>query len=182
MTPLQLITAHAVLANGGRLVRPTLLRRSPEVLTAGPRDGLIPEGVEIHSALMSPETAAWLVQHPMRNVVERGTGKAARIPGFSMFGKTGTAQKLDPDTGTYSDTAWVVSFVCGAPAEDPKVLVLVMVDEPTAPGIHYGGTVAAPTAARILQFATARVTELGSPTASPANRLTLAPDLSEETR
>lgn len=182
VTPLQLITAHAVLANGGRLVRPTLVCRSPELLTAGPQEGLISEGVEIHSALMSSETAAWLVQHPMRNVVERGTGKAARIPGFSMFGKTGTAQKLDPDTGTYSDTAWVVSFVCGAPAEDPKVLVLVMVDEPTAPGIHYGGTVAAPTAARILQFATARVTELGLPAASPANRMTKAPSLSEETQ
>jgi len=75
---------------------------------------------------------------------------------LSVFGKTGTAQKLDPVTGTYSDTAWVLSFVCGAPAEDPTVIVLLMVDEPTAPGIHYGGTIAAPVASRILQFAEAR--------------------------
>ena len=93
----------------------------------------------------------------MRQVVERGTGKSAKIPGISVFGKTGTAQKLDLLTGTYSDNAWVVSFVCGAPANDPDVIVLVMVDEPTTPGTHYGGTVAAPAAARILQFAETRV-------------------------
>jgi cell division protein FtsI (penicillin-binding protein 3) len=115
----------------------------------------------VGTQLLDPEITNWLVQSPMHQVVERGTGKSARIPGLSIFGKTGTAQKLDPQTGTYSDTAWVVSFLCGAPAENPSVIVLLMVDEATTPGTHYGGTVAAPTAARILQFAEARVRTLG---------------------
>jgi cell division protein FtsI/penicillin-binding protein 2 len=152
-TPLQLITAHAVLANGGRLVQPTLICRS-QALQPDSVDGpVVPPAEEVATPLINPEHAAWLVQEPLVDVVLRGTGKAARIPGLSIFGKTGTAQKLDPETGTYSDRAWVVSFVCGAPAEHPEALVLVMVDEPTAPGIHYGGTVAAPAAAKILQKA-----------------------------
>jgi cell division protein FtsI/penicillin-binding protein 2 len=160
-TPLQLITAHAVLANGGRLIRPTLLRRetSPEsnFATHTPATNtelLNPPTHDVETPLVDAEHAAWLVQNPLRDVITRGTGKAARTPGLDIFGKTGTAQKLDPNTGTYSDKAWVVSFVCGAPASNPAALVLVMVDEPTAPGIHYGGTVAAPTAARILAAAT----------------------------
>ncbi|HAP08913.1 MAG TPA: penicillin-binding protein 2 [Planctomycetaceae bacterium] len=159
VTPLQLLTAHAALANGGQLRRPTLLRRSlqPELATAD--TATVAAGEAVDSLLLSRETAEWLVREPMRQVVERGTAKAARLPGISLFGKTGTAQKLDPETGTYSDRAWVVSFVCGAPAEAPRVVVLVMVDEPTAPGIHYGGTVAAPTAARLTAIAEQRVAD-----------------------
>lgn len=159
VTPLQLITAHAALANGGRLVRPRLLKSAGDdelqapLFTVSTAAG--PAAVE--SQLLDSAVCDWLVEQPMRQVVERGTGKSARIPGLSVFGKTGTAQKLDPETGRYSDSAWVLSFICGAPAENPEVLVLVMVDEPTAPGSHYGGTVAAPTAARILQYAVSRV-------------------------
>lgn len=158
VTPLQLITAHAALANGGRLVRPHLLKRS-DSSELGTVSGsqIVKPGADVQSVLLDSDIAEWLVQEPMKQVVERGTGKSAKVPGMSIFGKTGTAQKLDLLTGTYSDKAWVLSFVCGAPAEDPEVVVLVMVDEPTAPGIHYGGTVAAPTASRILQFATTRV-------------------------
>ncbi len=158
VTPLQLITAHAALANGGRLVRPHLLKRSDSSeLDTVSGSQIVEPGADVQSVLLDSGIAEWLVQEPMKQVVERGTGKSAKIPGLSMFGKTGTAQKLDLLTGTYSDKAWVLSFVCGAPAEDPEVVVLVMVDEPTTPGIHYGGTVAAPTASRILQFATTRV-------------------------
>jgi len=161
VTPLQLITAHAALANGGRLIRPRLLKRAKSSGTNTVSDQQIVEpGADVQSVVLDADIAEWLVREPMKQVVERGTGKSARIPGMSMFGKTGTAQKLDLLTGTYSDTAWVVSFVCGAPAEHPEVLVLVMVDEPTAPGIHYGGTVSAPTASRILQFAETRVHSL----------------------
>ena len=158
VTPLQLITAHAALANGGRLVRPHLLKRADNQAQDSVSGSQIVEpGADVQSVLLDSDIAEWLVQQPMKQVVERGTGKSAKITGLSMFGKTGTAQKLDLLTGTYSDKAWVLSFVCGAPAEDPEVLVLVMVDEPTTPGIHYGGTVAAPTASRILQFAETRV-------------------------
>jgi cell division protein FtsI/penicillin-binding protein 2 len=160
---LQLITAHAALANGGSLVRPRLLKGAAGD-GAGSLPGQLIRIVEpadgVGARLLDAETAQWLVREPMKQVVERGTGKSARIPGLSIFGKTGTAQKLDPTTGTYSDNAWVVSFLCGAPAEDPAVIVLLMVDEPTAPGVHYGGTVAAPAASRILQFAEARARTL----------------------
>lgn len=158
VTPLQLITAHAALANGGRLVRPHLLKRSDRSeLDTVSGSQIVEPGADVQSVLLDSDIAEWLVQEPMKQVVERGTGKSAKVPGMSIFGKTGTAQKLDLLTGTYSDKAWVLSFVCGAPAEDPEVVVLVMVDEPTTPGIHYGGTVAAPTASRILQFAKTRV-------------------------
>lgn len=163
VTPLQLIAAHAALANGGRLVRPQLLRKATgenQDQSVGPYHVVAP-AADVESKLLDTDIASWLVQEPMKQVVERGTGKSARTAGLSMFGKTGTAQKLDPVAGTYSDTAWVLSFVCGAPAEDPSVVVLLMVDEPTVPGSHYGGTVAAPTAARILQFAEARTRTLG---------------------
>ncbi len=176
VTPLQLITAHAALANGGRLLRPHLLKRT-DIDENDPMSGsqVVAPGADVQSVLLDTDIAEWLVQEPMKQVVERGTGKSAKIPGLSIFGKTGTAQKLDLLTGTYSDKAWVVSFVCGSPAEAPKVLVLVMVDEPTAPGIHYGGTVAAPTAARILQFAETRIRSFVSPrlnclTACPPGR------------
>lgn len=158
-TPLQLITAHAVLANGGRLIRPTLICRGDGGHAGTADGGLVVPSADLETPLVNSEHAQWLVQKPLRDVVLRGTGKAARIDGLSIFGKTGTAQKLDPETGTYSDRAWVVSFVCGAPAERPRALVLVMVDEPTAPGIHYGGTVAAPVASRILQAAMLRMVE-----------------------
>lgn len=105
----------------------------------------------------------------MKGVVERGTAKAGRISGLSIFGKTGTAQKPDQETGGYSDTRHVCSFVCGAPAENPQVLVLVMVDEPTADGLHYGGTVAAPTASKLLQFALRRLPQL-------SGRMTIRPE------
>ncbi|MBL8811119.1 MAG: penicillin-binding protein 2 [Planctomycetaceae bacterium] len=151
VTPLQLITAHAAIANGGKLIRPRLVRSTDET-----SENLVAATVDVETPLLSPENCDWLLQHPMKGVVERGTGKSARTPGISMFGKTGTAQKLDPDTGTYSDHAWVLSFICGAPAENPEVIVLVMVDEPSEKGVQYGGTVAAPTAAKILQSALER--------------------------
>ncbi len=162
VTPLQLITAHAALANGGRLVRPHVLRKIANDAEADASyTTTVAPAADVGATLLDRDIAGWMIQHPMVQVVERGTGKSARTPGLSMFGKTGTAQKLDPETGTYSDKAWVLSFVCGAPAENPEVLVLLMVDDPKAAGIHYGGTVAAPTAARILQFAASRIKALG---------------------
>ena len=175
VTPLQLITAHAALANGGKLVRPRLLLDSSDDYVA-PTPLTQIETVDakpaVESNILDASIAQWLVNYPMQNVVERGTGKAARTPGLSIFGKTGTAQKADPETGGYSDTKHICSFVCGAPAENPQVLVLVMVDEPTAPGAHYGGSVAAPTASKLLQFALQRMPYLSQRlTVNPADDL-----------
>ncbi len=151
VTPIQLITAHAALANGGRLLRPTLIRT--EGLGDDDSDTYLTEldPARVVSNTVSPQIAKWLVETPMREVVKRGTGRRAKIAGHSVFGKTGTAQKLDPQTGRYSENEYVCSFLCGAPAESPRVLVLVTIDAPTKGKNPGGGTVAAPTAARILE-------------------------------
>jgi membrane peptidoglycan carboxypeptidase len=78
----------------------------------------------------------------LTQAVNHGTGKNASIPGYLVGGKTGTAQKIDPDTKKYSTNNFVASFVGFVPVENPKLTILVMIDEPR--GIHYGGSVAAP--------------------------------------
>ena len=78
-----------------------------------------------------------------------GTASEVSVPGYALAGKTGTAQKVVD--GTYSDTQYVASFVGFAPAEDPKLLVSVVVDDPKRD--HYGGTVAAPAFGEIAEFA-----------------------------
>lgn len=162
VTPIQLIAAHAALANGGRLVRPHLLLESADRLSSSPLAAVetVQATAPVESTVLHRRIAEWIVQHPMKQVVERGTGRAARKDRLSLFGKTGTAQKVDEATGGYSDSRHVCSFVCGAPAESPEVLVLVMVDEPTAGSGHYGGTVAAPAAADILESSLQRVRRL----------------------
>lgn len=140
-TPLQIITAHAALANGGRLIAPHLLLYEESGSTPQPL---------VASRTVSSDVACWVVRHPMREVVSRGTGRRAQIDGYSVFGKTGTSQKID-ETGQYSSERHVSSFLCGAPAENPRVLVLVVVDEPAGKGERFGGTVAAPAASEILK-------------------------------
>ena len=155
VTPLQMITAQAGLANSGKLPQPHLVLKHRPVL-ARLNGELAQESVtqKILSTAVDSEIADWVVQEPLAQVITRGTGSRAKVvKDYSTFGKTGTSQKLDPETGTYSKSAVVCSFVCGAPVKSPKVMVFVVADEPTGAGIHYGGTVAAPTAGQILQKA-----------------------------
>ncbi len=167
VTPLQLIVAHAALANGGKLISPTLVKRdapnrpvnggiegqgnvrrlNESAYERGPK-AMLPRVV---SQVVDPQIAQWLVEGPMTEVVRRGTGTNAKLDGYTVFGKTGTAQKLDRKTGKYSDQLHVSSFICGAPADKPRVLVLVVVDEPSVGKTHFGGTIAAPAAAAILR-------------------------------
>jgi cell division protein FtsI/penicillin-binding protein 2 len=141
-TPLQLLTAHAALANGGQLVRPRIVLPSAEE-SANSLKGLT-------ESTVTRETAQWIVEHPMQEVVTRGTGKKAQIPGYHVFGKTGTAQCLSPDGG-YVHGKYISSFVCGAPAESPRLLALVVVNQSSVGGETFGGRVAAPAAASILR-------------------------------
>lgn len=141
-TPLQLIAAYGALVNGGKWIAPHLVLGSEEA-----------EASRIVSDVISPEISQWLVQEALTEVVTKGTGRKAKLNGYEVFGKTGTAQKLDPVTGTYSHEKYMSSFICGAPAQNPRVLVLVSVDEPSLGSDRYGGTVAAPAATAILEHA-----------------------------
>lgn len=143
-TPLQLIRAHAALANGGRLVRPRLLVSEVDPETASIRRS--------NAQAVGCDAAEWVVSVPMKEVVTRGTGKKAQIKGYDVFGKTGTAQSLAP-TGGYRHGKYIASFVCGAPVEKPQLLVLVVVNQATVGGEAFGGRVAAPAAAEILRKA-----------------------------
>lgn len=154
VTPLQLIVAHAALANGGKLLRPYLvLEQTEAIVSAGSNAIPVRSKTSVVSPPVPSEVAEWIVQQPMVEVVKRGTGRRAKLENYTVFGKTGTAQKLDPETGTYAKDRDVCSFICGAPAHDPQLLVLIVVDEPTEGENHGGGTVAAPHAAHLLNQA-----------------------------
>jgi len=136
VTPIQLAAAMSVVANGGYLVRPYVLRavRHP--------DGRIEETRPFVIRRVVSSTTARTLTAMLGEVVERGTGQAAALTGYRVAGKTGTAQKLDPDTGTYSRNKVVAFFVGFVPAEDPRVAIVILIDEPQ--GFAWGGSVAAP--------------------------------------
>ena len=136
VTPIQLITGLSALANGGYLVRPHFVR-------AWLRNGEVVKviGREVVGKPISAATAR-LMTEMLKSVVERGTGEKAAIPGFSVAGKTGTAQKIDPVTRTYSQNRHIASFMGYFPAEEPRLSILVMIDEPK--GVEWGGAVAGP--------------------------------------
>jgi cell division protein FtsI/penicillin-binding protein 2 len=147
VTPLQLITGFAAIANNGKLLRPKIVRGVLDSRGQVVEDCGAPEVV---GEACSPRTARQLIDRALVGVIEVGTGKAARIPGYRIFGKTGTAQLIDPSTRAVSHERYVGSFLAGAPAQNPQVVVLVAVTEPRAGG-YYGGTVAAPAAKKILE-------------------------------
>ena len=137
VTALQILTAFAAIANDGRLMQPHVVHA---VLDASGREvrRVPPQAVR---QVVSPETAATLRQI-LTAVVDRGTGHRAAIPGYAVAGKTGTAQKLDPVTRVYSRKPGVLSFAGFVPAEDPRLAMLVMLDEPKT--ATWGSEAAAP--------------------------------------
>ncbi|HEY5045286.1 MAG TPA: penicillin-binding transpeptidase domain-containing protein, partial [Solirubrobacteraceae bacterium] len=142
VTPMQMVSAYAAIANGGIL-------RSPHIVGAvGGRPQPEPAGHRVIS-----ETTAAEVRKMLEGVLAPGgTASEVSIPGYQLAGKTGTASKIDPATGEYSKSAYVASFVGFAPASDPKLLCAVIVDEPQS-GSIFGGTVAAPAFGQIMSFA-----------------------------
>ncbi len=158
VTAMQLVRAFCILANGGRLVRPFMVRAIVQP------DGRITELNEPSPPvgyIIKPQVAEWLVKDVLVRVVTEGTGKRAQLKKWKVFGKTGTAQVAPGNlqassaapAGGYSENAYVASFMAGAPAEDPAVVVLVSIRRPNrALGKGYtGGVVAAPVAARIIE-------------------------------
>jgi cell division protein FtsI (penicillin-binding protein 3) len=142
VTPIQMATAYAAIANGG------ILRPAHVVAAVDGRPTRLPAGHRVISA----STAAQ-VREMLRGVLAPGgTASEVSVPGYQLAGKTGTASKIDPATGEYSETAYVASFMGFAPATNPKLLCAVIVDEPQT-GSIYGGTVAAPAFGQIMAFA-----------------------------
>jgi len=144
---LQMALAYGAIANDGVLMRPRLIRRIQRP------DGAWAERPPRPVRRVIPASVAQRVRRVLCGVVEEGTGKAARLAGYTVGAKTGSAQKAV--NGVYASGATVCSFVAMAPVENPRLVVMVTVDEPTktAGGRHFGGTVAAPVAAKILQQA-----------------------------
>jgi len=141
VTPMQMAQAYAAIANGGILRKPQVVRR-----IAGERVPT-PTGRRI----VSTKTALQLRTMLEGAFAPGGTASEVSIPGYKLAGKTGTANKIDPKTGEYSQSAYVASFIGFAPALHPRLLIAVMVDEPH--GAIYGGTVAAPAFGQIASFA-----------------------------
>ena len=148
-TPLQVVSAMGAIANGGTLMRPVLVRRVLDPTDGSVLDEAKPTPVRrVVSAATAATMARWLT-----GVVEdtEGTGKRARPDGWRVAGKTGTAQKSDPVSGGYSADRNFSSFVGFAPAESPRVVIGVFIDEPK--GETYGGEVAAPPFREIAEYA-----------------------------
>src|SRR6202043_2853547 len=147
VTPIQLISAVSAIANGGTLYKPHIVAQVRRGETVLPREGLLLAPSEPHRVIQ-PETAATL-RRLMEGVVLNGTGKLARLDGWTSAGKTGSAQKIDPNTGRYSPTQLIASFTGFAPINNPAVTILISLDSPIGP--HEGGMVAAPVFKRIAE-------------------------------
>jgi cell division protein FtsI/penicillin-binding protein 2 len=160
VTPLALCSAFSMLGNNGVRMQPRLVTSVGG--TANP--------VKAAGRLVSPETASQ-VMRAMEAVFSstHGTGKSLRIPGYRLAGKTGTAEKINPATGTVEGGGYVSNFIGFVPAERPRAAILVMIDHPKS-GRYYGATVAGPVfqaiakaAIRRLQIPPSAEPELGAP-------------------
>jgi cell division protein FtsI (penicillin-binding protein 3) len=134
VTPLQLAAGYATIANGGQKITPHVAERETSA-PPGPR-------------VISEETSA-IVRGMLQGVVDEGSGHYAQIPGYTVAGKTGTSQIVDPDTGTYGDE-YVASFIGFAPATDPEYVTLIAVDDPQR--TYWGEIAAAPAFRKVMSF------------------------------
>jgi len=150
VTVIQLLQAFCILANNGRLVHPYLVKAKVSadgsiIDARPPKPGI--------GYVIRPEVARWLIGDALTGVINQGTGTKARLNKWQVFGKSGTAQLAGTDGKGYGEGAYIASFVAGAPADDPQVIVLVSIRRPNVKlGKGYtGGVVAAPAAALILE-------------------------------
>src|ERR1017187_7293524 len=158
VTPVQLVTMVSTIANGGVYLPPHILLESTDDMKGNPRlqpaafrpvnqlPVTLPDGA--HRVIK--ELTAAKMRSMMQGIVLEGTGKAAQLNGYSSGGKTGTAQKIDPATHTYSHTQLVASFAGFAPVSSPAISIAVVIDTPTV-GSRYGATVSAPVFQEVAQ-------------------------------
>ncbi len=158
VTPVQLVTMVSTIANGGVYMPPHILLQSTDQMKGDPRllpaafhpanqlPGQLPDGA--HRVITEMTSAK--MRSMMQGIVTEGTGKRAALNGYSAGGKTGTAQKIDPLTHTYSHTKLVASFAGFAPVSNPAISVAVVIDTPTV-GTRYGAETSAPVFAEVAQ-------------------------------
>jgi cell division protein FtsI (penicillin-binding protein 3) len=151
VTPIQLVTMVSAIANGGVYMPPHVLLQSTDQLKGDPRlqpaafrpENQLPATLPDGAHRVIKELTAGKMRSMMQGVVMEGTGKTAQLNGYSSGGKTGTAEKIDPATHTYSHTKLVASFAGFAPVSSPAISVAVVIDTPTV-GSFYGAAVSAP--------------------------------------
>ena len=162
VTPVQLVTMVSAIANGGTYLPPhILLADETEAANSGVQGALKPAPLKATEEVPNPlpagshrvisALAAAQMRKMMEGVVLFGTGKGAQLNGYSSAGKTGTAQKIDPQTHTYSKSMHIASFAGFAPVNNPVIAVAVVMDSPK--GAYYGATVSAPVFAEVAQGA-----------------------------
>ncbi len=160
VTPVQLVTMVSAMANGGVYLPPRVLLSSVDMMKGDPRlkpiafrpetslPATLPDGAH---RVVSEETSAKM-RSMMQGIVTEGTGKLAKLNGYSSAGKTGTAQKIDVATHTYSHTKLVASFAGFAPVNNPAISVAVVMDTPQGTDVQrYGGYASAPVFADVAQ-------------------------------
>jgi cell division protein FtsI (penicillin-binding protein 3) len=166
-TPMQMVMAYAAIANGGFLMRPYVTRR-----VVSPQGQVLLENQpHVVRRVISEKTAKQLTSMLSEVTEEGGTGMMANIEGFAVAGKTGTAQKADPVHGGYSAKKRVASFVGFVPANAPRLVALVLIDEPEVN--VYGGVVAAPVFRNVAQGALRRLAvapQKSEPIPAPSQR------------
>ena len=147
VTALQMARALAVIANGGRLVRPRVVSMITDA-----QGGLVRQMEPDPGTTVISEATAQTMRLILQGVVERGTAKMGRLEGYSAAGKTGTAQKVE--NGRYSHSKFIASFIGFAPVEKPRLVMAVVFDQPHP--AYFGGVVSAPVfkniAERVLRY------------------------------
>jgi cell division protein FtsI (penicillin-binding protein 3) len=151
VTPIQLVTMASAIANGGVYLPPHIVLKSTDVMRGNPNlqpaafhpEGELPDPLPPGAHRVISEMTSAEMRKMMEGVVLYGTGSTAQLNGYSAAGKTGTAQKIDPATHTYSHTKYVASFVGFAPVSDPAVTIAVIMDSPSK-GSHFGHEASAP--------------------------------------
>jgi cell division protein FtsI (penicillin-binding protein 3) len=163
LSVIQLVSALSSIANGGNLMKPYLVDQIVD------DNGVVVQKFEpqVVRRVISADTAHKVTKMMETVTGEGGTGTKAALDGFRVAGKTGTAQKVDPVTHTYSPSKRIGSFVGFVPADKPKLTIAVIIDEPQ--GVKYGGVVAAPAFRGIAQNSLAylKITPAISPNQPP---------------
>jgi cell division protein FtsI (penicillin-binding protein 3) len=158
VTPVQLVTMVSTIANGGVYMPPHVLLQSTDQMKGDPRlrpiafrpSNQLPDQLPDGAHRVIKELTSAKMRMMMQGIVVEGTGRRAALNGYSAGGKTGTAQKIDPATHTYSHTKLVASFAGFAPVSNPAISIAVVIDTPTV-GTRYGAETSAPVFAEVAQ-------------------------------